>query len=1001
MKTSVLISRLIRAIETGGEIGNGATFASDYNIAVQKVNGRLEAVQVALDASQFSDAARLIEESPPLLEEIGVLDFQQLPAWRLLCQERGWDCPVPIAHSLLEKILFVYNSSAMLQPVLRQYRKAVRLRDEGKIVKCLRRLAEIDPSTDWRSDLEKAEAALRESLLASFRSARTSGKSEEADCLAERLLAPDWSTPLDQAVLDEATSYKNERARKKELSELQEDLEILRALQDVWDGKKARSILDHLDSLNSRGVPVPSGDVDLVQFIRKKYEREAEKLRAAQERNDLVVRLHAAVEHENPDEVRRVLADPAFIGCPPDEVLFKKARQVISHAEDQKSRKVRLIVGTLSVLLIFLLLTSLFFFKEKSFAEKRDRYDKELAWIAKGTMAHVNLSNALEKVKQDPDAERLSVLLAKYDGQLSILCREREARLGKISIMFQRLQKYQDGGWLEDPSACEAQFRELNKLILPEEVDLSKKLAEYNLAFLAIQKENHENRVKAASLSLENIEQKTGSELALLGTCFLGADEIKRLSVLKANIDRWEKLYGNCDANLDGRREKLSRDIALTEKSMTDAQGALERLRDASTLDDILQARSSLVNFYKKFQGVASLSPLPVSEDVMRSFCAGNAPAQMVWRRFSIEPSQDFRFNTFLEKEVLIYNDSPEIRSLYGIYHTSPYSRSDHDYQAYSIGKAVMNDLIGKTQVGEDVITADNFERVTQVELPRHREESIVSELLPSSLEISDVLDYASAPGITASDFRDKLYSKIGKHLGRVVPAAERSLSSRHFMKIGSYPGYRKIQLISLYVKWLEMMGVWPKVPSASMFKKKCCELAAPITIDGVEAPFTWLCLNDQRIRERNAQCDACLASVPAETGERWKKSLRSCAALSAIHGWEIIPVGNTAFVPDATARCSWHYFGNADRQAPLYVFRNDSHNRTFLMKVAVPHGKRHGRLENAKMAQGEPLFQVFAGGKAIDVMAEYSKIYSHLDSEIRRQIPVEGLWFFPKLNGN
>ena len=95
MRTNVLISRISRLVETVGESGEGALLADEYATAVNKANRRLEAVIAAADAKSISDAIRLLNEEPPLLEEISTLDFFQLQDWESLCDMNGWKNPGP------------------------------------------------------------------------------------------------------------------------------------------------------------------------------------------------------------------------------------------------------------------------------------------------------------------------------------------------------------------------------------------------------------------------------------------------------------------------------------------------------------------------------------------------------------------------------------------------------------------------------------------------------------------------------------------------------------------------------------------------------------------------------------------------------------------------------------------------------------------------------------------------------------------------------------------
>lgn len=107
MKSTILISRIARVIETEGAVGEGAALAETYAEAVRNVNQRLEAVQTSIDAKQVSDAVRMLEDPPRLLDEVGALDFNQLPDWEVLCSRNNWTPPVKLDKTLLERVLML------------------------------------------------------------------------------------------------------------------------------------------------------------------------------------------------------------------------------------------------------------------------------------------------------------------------------------------------------------------------------------------------------------------------------------------------------------------------------------------------------------------------------------------------------------------------------------------------------------------------------------------------------------------------------------------------------------------------------------------------------------------------------------------------------------------------------------------------------------------------------------------------------------------------------
>ena len=192
MKSTILVSRIARVIETEGAVGEGAALAEAYAEAVRNVNQRLEAVQTSIDAKQVSDAVRMLEDPPRLLDEVGVLDFNQLPDWEVLCSRNNWTPPVKLDKALLERVLMLNESTEIVEPFLRMYRKAVRTNNNKLAVQSLRRLVQIDHSQNWKVNIVQAEEAVQKQLVADFRAAKTAGNKDEVERLSQEFVETNW-----------------------------------------------------------------------------------------------------------------------------------------------------------------------------------------------------------------------------------------------------------------------------------------------------------------------------------------------------------------------------------------------------------------------------------------------------------------------------------------------------------------------------------------------------------------------------------------------------------------------------------------------------------------------------------------------------------------------------------------------------------------------------------------------------------------------------------------
>ena len=228
MRTNVLISRISRLVETVGESGEGALLADEYATAVNNANRRLEAVIAAADAKSISDAIRLLNEDPPLLEEISTLDFFQLQDWESLCDMNGWKNPPKIDKRMVERAVELGETKDAIAPFLSMYKKAIRVNNVRLAVKSLRRLSDLDHSQDWSRNLKQAEKQLQTAIVAEFEKALSDGQEDSCDRLAQELLDGAWLDGLTAKGVDELREYRTKREAAKRDTEGRENIAILR-----------------------------------------------------------------------------------------------------------------------------------------------------------------------------------------------------------------------------------------------------------------------------------------------------------------------------------------------------------------------------------------------------------------------------------------------------------------------------------------------------------------------------------------------------------------------------------------------------------------------------------------------------------------------------------------------------------------------------------------------------------------------------------------------------
>ena len=192
MKSGILVAKIGRAIETGGATEDGAALAGQYAEAANALNARLDAVVALIDSKQVSDAVRIMEEEPRLLDEINALDFMRLPDWDVVCVRRGWARPPKLDKTHIDRVLLETGSMAAAESYLRMYRRAVRVNDQRLAVTSLRQLSKADSTKDWRENLLKAEVTLQARIAEEFRKARDGGDADKALQIARDFRGEPW-----------------------------------------------------------------------------------------------------------------------------------------------------------------------------------------------------------------------------------------------------------------------------------------------------------------------------------------------------------------------------------------------------------------------------------------------------------------------------------------------------------------------------------------------------------------------------------------------------------------------------------------------------------------------------------------------------------------------------------------------------------------------------------------------------------------------------------------
>ena len=1002
MKSTILIARIMRVIETEGMLGEGSALAEAYADAVRKVNARLESVQAAVDAKQVSDAVRMMEDSPRLLDEINALDFNRLPDWEALCERQGWEHPVPFDRALIERVLMLNRSTEVAEPFLRMYRKAVRTNNNVLAVKALRRLSEVDHSQDWSDNLVQAEGALQRTLLDDFRAAQERVDEAEMLRIAQELLETPWQKEPTKHGIEEVRAFTAAQEKRRRDVEGGENIELLRKCHDgEWNRALAFSMLQALDSLVEKGWCVPDAERRMIDDCRRRCAEEMDAEERERRWKECCERLHGAVQHEDTAEIRDALAATEFMDHEPPEDLLRDAQQVILHEEAAKRRKVMQIGVCALLALVAVLGVSGWWLRKKLFNDRCEAEAVKLADLAQGAHAVDRLGEALNRLKSnDPevyDDPRVNV----YAGKLKTMFEANLARTNEIVEILAALSSRCDALWTNVNESVTGQFARAESLMTNEDAayraSWRKLKASWNdhqeeLA-AAKRREAEERRTKvisAANVVCNRLKQEIGGET-------LNEAIVK----CRTALSEWKADYGALLPEQESALVEVEKELAEAEQGQRNVCSAIDTLKTAESAPEAIVARKVLLEHYSGYAAIARLKPYPFEENEVREVLEGMSAEQKAFDATLSTGIDAAAFKTFLEENVTSLKEIPSFYSLIGLMYDGDQARK---FFAVAKGRPEIKQTSydKRWQINGEVFDFSRREMVSQSSCMR---KPMRVPMEPTE-EIKELVDAAGQSGMNVGKFENVLLKMIGKHLAAArkndFVITEERFESWEQLCQGRYPAYRRIQLLDIYLKWLEEdLHLMPPDAVLKSWVKKVADLANPISVEGASEDLAWVCQWEPRIRRRNTECARLLAQFPKDwidTYQTWRSARYSFREIS---DWKVETAGQILFdprnailakSPDAVIPIVKK--GTACDH-PLYVLRQVN-GAVELRPALVPSGGRWAR--TAAMGNGyipgEPLFQVCRDGKPIDAMVKIQDIISKMPKNIAAQM-VKKIPFF------
>lgn len=994
MRSTVLVSRILRLLETDGQIGDGTALADAFAEAVESVNRRLEEVDLALLSNQGSEAMRLVEEPPRLLDEVGVLDFPQFSDWVALCGERGWTKAAAIDQTRLEKVLDVSRSATMVEPALKRYRKAMRTNDQELLLQSLRSLADADKSQDWATELRKAEAAAQGKLLAAFRTARDAKDEEGVERAVEALLDGRWSAPPEERIAAEPLAWRRKRDDERRRRELAEDLSLLREVKATWKRARAESLLRHVDELKTFGVAVPKEDEDLVESVRARCDKERAEAEAQARWDAAMEQLRIAVGRGDPDEIQDALAAEAFGERDPEDEVRERAEETLQRFEDAHRRKVRFLAACLLLALCGVLALAGFAFAKKQFETRCLAAVARLQRLVDAPKAHETLAAALTALESEDPKVRRDPRIRTFDDRLKEIVDARDARLAEAERRLGSLAEAETSGWPENAENWDEAIAAAGHFIRDEDVDLRNRLAAHELSFRKTVSERDRTFRKTAEAALSELEKESESLTDEIKTAFSSEKLRKRIEKFQSSASSWKAANEIKVPDLVSRLAGATGGVSEAVRSMDEADKALAAFRAAASIDEFLSARELLRTAFADRTGVSELRDLPADATTVRQLSEGSLPNQVRFGEIRKAPVSDEDFESFKEDNVDVYEEHENWYSQYSV-------SAGNRVVAISQGPIdIKTDRRNNKDIG---VVRGTFLDLLDLSMANTREKPGVhfsKALSPVSREYRDAVDQAAAPDMTAKRFATWIFSRLQTLLEEGHRTFDGEMGTSLDLEPGRLTAYGRVRVMADYLEWLEALGFLSfekGTPGADVFARIRAK-AADVTVDEVDRAFLWACLREPRVSLRNRECAELLKSLPSDCFRQIRSRIaegrRFGDALGNVGTWKASFVGATAFKPEKPSHLNLDA-PKADATKPVYVVRQEG-NSAFLKKAFVPSKENAWSIVKGMKEQllpGEPLFQVERYDKAINPDEEVAKILQSAPPGSAREFETKNFW--------
>ncbi len=595
-----LVQQICQAMSSGQLEHNAHVqdLAVQFAELCQKANDRLVRCADYLDKGMRSEAVHEARSLPDLLQLAELLEFDGVKKWRNICADLEFPPATPLDAGRLARLREACSREGELEPLVKEYRRAVYQGDHDACIGVLRRLRQTDPDNpSWAVNLRPLEEAALENWCAWAEAALDEDDRERQRMTYDELTHPMRVVPAPAELL--------RRLRVALMSEQAEELQAaarkiqgrLREALAADDGAEIEAVLEQAAALAGEEafLKIPSGwEEDLAAgqgwLERQARQRasQAELLAAVEAMQEKLADSHAS-ELDLRQGWERLLAREQ----PVSEMLTRQVEERLAAMERARRRRGRLAVAVVVLVVLAVLAGSGLVLYKVNVSRRQAATYAEMEQLFKGG-EYGALQLYMDKLRQSDPGFHQSPKVSDLRRQLERILAERGVHQARFAEMQQEWEAIRRAYEQASPERVQRFLEEAHTVVRTLEREAAQRVQSWQQGWERWQ----ERRRLLADQELRRAAgQVTAAVQAARKQPFAQPElEQQKLEELQKQVQEAQAYYalGGVEAKseLDAAREQLAG--WEREKQQREAEAAARQQELARQRQDLLRSLPDL-----------------------------------------------------------------------------------------------------------------------------------------------------------------------------------------------------------------------------------------------------------------------------------------------------------------------------------------------------------------------------------------------------------------------